>query len=226
MSAKTLIKTVLRARGVTSKFSVTQIDRGLDRIRTQLKNIQTDKSYVKAGLMGKANKPRPKGSKPKGSKATAEKPLTSVQLGIIHEFGMGHVPARPFVRPAFDRNKSLYLELLKRMVRDAVYAGKMPYTRALGIIGARMSADIKKYVTTGPQIPPPNQGYPDSGYFLEKVNRGYWKDTERNRRRAEKGQEVKEGPRPPPRTLVDTGRMIGSITWGVVARSTGDTKKK
>jgi hypothetical protein len=219
---KTLVNSILRARGITAKFSVTSIDRGLGRIRTQLKNLQTDKSYVKAGLMGKASKPRDNARESRKNKVPA--PLTNVQLGIIHEFGTSKIPARPFIRPAFEKQKAVYLELLKRMVRDSIYAGKMPYTRALGIIGAKMAADMKNYVTQGPQIPPPNQGYPDGGYWLEKVERGYWKAADRARRAAKKNKPVREGPQLPPRTLVDTGRMIGSLTFGVVARGTGDDK--
>lgn len=195
---------------VKVKASVKQIDKGLQRIQNTLRSIQTDKSHVKAGYLGKAAKPR---KRAKGEKGPA---LTNVQLGVTHEFGEGNIPARPHIRPAFARNRAMYLTLLKRLVAASVYNGAIPYPKALAIIGSKMAADMKKYVTTGTQIPPPNAGYPDSGYFKEKVDRGYWK------RRGKRGV---EGPIPAPRTLVDTGRMVGSITWAVVLRSKGDAMR-
>lgn len=205
-------KMISRAHGVIAKFEVESIDRGLQRIQNTLRSIQTDKSYVKAGLLaGKAGKTRPDG------KAT----LTSVQVGIWNEFGTAHQPARPFIRPAFEINRAAYMEILRRLVAVSVYQGKMPFSRALGIIGAKMAADMKKYVTAGPPIPPPNE----QRYFEEKVARGYHKLNKRRANALKRGKVVPEGPIPPPRTLVDTGRMVGSITYAVIAKSTGDQKR-
>lgn len=211
----------LAARGpVKVRSQVRQVDRGLVAIQNALHSIANNKTYVKVGYLGKAGKPRP------NAKGDTSTPLTNVQLGVIHEFGQGRVPARPHIRPAFAQNKAEYLALLQKLVVASVYSGKMTYPRALGIMGAKIAADMKKFVTAGTQIPPPNQGYPDSGYFLEKVKRGQWKLDQKRARAAKakaKGKPAKdvyEGPIPPPRTLVDTGRMIGSITWAVVYRST------
>jgi hypothetical protein len=206
-----LFKVASRVSGVVARFEVESIDRGMQRIGNTLKSIQTDKSYVKAGLLsGKAGKPR------KGEKAN----LTSVQIGIWNEFGSDRVPARPFIRPSFEANRARYLELLTVLVRQAVYAGKMPFAKALAIIGQKMAADMKKYVTAGPPIPPPNEEH----YFQEKVERGYHKIAKRRRAAAKAGKPVPEGPMLPPRTLVDTGMMVNSITYGVVLKSTGDVK--
>lgn len=204
--------------GRGGRVSVSAINKGLDQIRTKLKNLQADRTYVKAGLTGtKATKRR----KEKGKAAA----LTNVELGIIHEFGTSTIPARPFIKPAFLKHKAEYLSLLAEIVKGSVYAGNMRLDRALGIIGSKMAADMKNFVTQGPMIKPFNQGYPDRGYWLQKLMKGQeWRDNERKRRRA-RNMPVLEGPTAPPRTLVDTGRMVGAITWGVVHASTGDFEK-
>jgi HK97 gp10 family phage protein len=236
-------KSISRAGSVVARFEVESIDKGLQRIQNTLKSIQTDKSYVKAGLLaGKAGKTRPAKLRIEDerhaefakaqaavnpillalfahhARKAAAAPLTSVQVGIFNEFGTSTQPARPFIRPAFEQNRAAYMEILRRLVQQSVYQGKMPFTRALGIIGSKMAADMKKYVTAGSPIPPPNA----PKYFQEKVERGYHK---LNKRRSNAKQPISEGPIPPPRTLVDTGRMVGSITYAVIAKSTGDVKR-
>jgi hypothetical protein len=246
------IKAVIRARGITSKMSIKKIDKGLKKIQNVVRSIQVDKSYVKAGLLGKAAKKRPvprfelktteeewgflkaqlavhpallaviASEAKKRADAYNQKPMTNVELGIIHEFGTGRIPARPFIGPAFAKNRAGYIDTLKKLVKLSVYNGKMSYDRALGIMGLRMAADMKKYVTAGPPIPPPNA----PKYFQEKVEKGYWKQEKRNRSLQKKNKPIPEGPPLPPRTLVDTGRMVNSITHAVVLRSTGDERSE
>jgi hypothetical protein len=190
-------------------FALKEVDKGWKQLRQGLENLAERGSYVKAGLTGpKAEKKEHKGDA-----------LSNLTLGLIHEFGApaANIPARPFILPAFRKNREEYLKLLRRFLPLA-YEGKIEWQRVLGLIGAKMAADMKDYVTGGPQIPPPNQGYPDHGYWMEKLERGQgWQDKRRASRKS-KGLEVQEGPLPPPRTLVDTGRMIGSITWAVVKK--------
>lgn len=178
------------------------------RLSNVLQSVSSDRSYVKAGLLGpKATTAR---KAPPGSPVSQKQP-NNVELGIIHEYGTRTIPARPFIGPAFARNRKEYIRLLGKLVRASVYSGNMTYLRALGIVGAKMAADMKKYVTAGPQIPPPN-----APKTLErKIARGQWK----------RRKKLADGDAPPPRTLVDTGRMVGAITWGVVPRSSGDIRR-
>jgi hypothetical protein len=239
--ASEIFKAAARARGVSAKFSAKKIDRGWERFQKVVKSIQEDRSYVKAGLLGsKANAKRK--AKPRviedstavdfakaqaainpvllavlahaaRSHATREQP-TNVQVGIWNEFGTTTAPARPFIRPAFQKNRAEYTAMLALFVKAQVMTGRRTYVQTLALIGQRMAADMKNYVTQGPQIGPPNA----PGYLAEKIRRGYWKAQKR------KGLQV-EGPIPPPRTLVNTGSMVTSITYGVVPRSSGTPKK-
>ena len=89
--------------GRGAKVLVRAIDHGLKRIQASLKSITADRTYVKAGLLGtKARKPRPK--KGKGGREV----LSNVDLGIIHEFGRGNVPARPFIGASFRKHRAEY----------------------------------------------------------------------------------------------------------------------
>jgi hypothetical protein len=253
MRASEIFKAAARARGVSAKFSAKKIDRGWERFANGVKSLQTDKSYVKAGLLGsKANKRRkapPRAFDDRSaefakaqaainpvllailahagrSHASKQQP-TNVEIGVWNEFGSKNHPARPFIRPAFERNRAEYMNLLALFVKAHVMTGRRTYVQVLGLIGQRMAADMKNYVTQGPQIPPPNSGYPNTtrGYWAEKLRRGYWKVQKRNASLAKRNKPVPEGPIPPPRTLVDTGVMVNSITYGVIARSSGDLKR-
>ena len=127
--------------------------------------------------------------------------MTSGSLALIHEFGApaAGIPARPFVMASFRKHKAEYVKALGKLVENVVQ-GKMDYEQGLGMIGARMAYDMKAYVTQGPQIPPPNA----PAVLRRKLEAGSWKKT----------------PGGAPRTLVDTGRMVGSLTW--VVRKGGD----
>jgi hypothetical protein len=253
--ASEIFKAAARARGVSAKFSAKKIDRGWERFANGMKSLQTDKSFVKAGLLGsKANRKRKAPARIFGESHAAEfakaqaaiNPVllavlahagrthnsreqpTNVEIGIWNEFGSKTHPARPFIRPAFEKNRAEYLNLLALFVKAHVMTGRRTYVQTLGLIGQRMAADMKNYVTQGPQIPPPNSGYPNTerGYWAEKLRAGYWKQQKRNESLARRKKPPVEGPIPPPRTLVNTGSMVNSITYGVVARSSGDLRRK
>lgn len=215
------LSAVIRARGVAGKFTVKKIDRGLARIQRVLKSIKQDKSYVKAGLLGKASKRRSiprltvskeerdyalafpavaavlaaKAERHNAKRATA---MSNVQLGLIHEFGTDTIPARPFISASFKRNRAEYRALLTRL-GAGVYAGKLEYTKVLGILGQKMAADMKNYVTQGAGVPPPNAPSTLA-------------------RKQAKGNSSGAAPRP----LVDTGALVGSITYEVVVRGSGE----
>lgn len=209
-------------RGVTARFSAERIDKGLERIRKVLDSIETDKSYAKAGVMGrKAVAPRP-------VDADGEGPLTNVQLALIHEFGAPSkgIPERSFIRAPFQKHREEYLETLRKLVKASVYEGQITYMHALKIMGLKMATDMKKFVMSGDEVPPPNA----PATLARKRAKGLWKLKKARQAAAKKwsangcqGDPFADmKPQGEPRTLVDTGRMAGSITWGVVAKTSED----
>lgn len=177
---------------------IRRIDRGREKFGNLLSSVIASKSFVKVGLLGDKKAKRPAGV------------LTNVQLGIIHEFGTSRVPARPFISGAFKKHRGEYATLLRDLVERLVRTGQRSYLDTLNMLGLRASADFKNFVTTGSQIPPPNA----EATLRRKMRR----DDEIWRAKATKKGAVREGPAMAPRTLVDTGRMVGAITHAVVPR--------
>lgn len=135
------------------------------------------------------------GDDSKGAERPEGSDLTVAEIAAINEFGTddGHVPSRPAFRHTFDAKRAELVELGKKLMR-AYIDGKMPIDRALGILGSTLASEIKKTITQWPLpgFPPPNAP-----------------STVRAKQRDKPGMV---------RTLVDTGRMVGAITWSVVVR--------
>src|SRR4051812_23698465 len=83
--------------------------------------------------------------------------MTNAMLAALMEFGSddGHIPARPFIGGAFELNRQRYVKDLGVLV-GGIYERKLSIETALGIMGARIQNDVKRYVTTGAGVPPPN----------------------------------------------------------------------
>lgn len=146
--------------------TVKAIDHGLMAFRKKLELLSLRKSYVKAGIMGgqhAAEKLAHATDKKRDRFGRYTKPivertgsLSNAQLASIHEFGLSTAPARPFVRPPFMANKAAYLEILRSAYAQAMLSNNSDmFRRALALVGQKMAADIKGYVTSGPGVPPP-----------------------------------------------------------------------
>ena len=96
-------------------------------------------------------------------------------------------------------------------------AGAHEYLRLLNLIGMKMAADMKGYITQGAGVPPPNA----PATLARKLRKGSWK---RKPMPAldDFGRLKDPGAAGTPRPLVDTGRMVGSLTW--LVRRGGDDK--
>lgn len=141
-----------------------------------------------------AEKPHVKVGLLAGSSAKRDDGLTNPELGLIHEFGTsdGRIPARPFLRPAINKHAEEYRKAIESVLRRALEK-QTPFEKGLALIGQKAAADVKNYITQGPPIPPPNA--PRTLKRKEALTR-----------RGSKGKV---------RTLVDTGRMVGSISYVV-----------
>lgn len=120
-------------------------------------------------------------------------PVTNVEIGVIHEYGAPNagIPERSWMRRTFDLKRDEYVKLIGKLY-DGVLRGKLDLEHALELLGAKYSAEVKNTVTRGAPIPPPNA--PATA-----------------KRKAEKSS----GARGPMRTLIDSARMIGSVSWQV-----------
>lgn len=122
-------------------FETQRNNRGIDEIKKRLELLRLKKSFVKAGFLGAK---------------THSGDLTNAQLASIHEYGLGNVPARPFLRPAFMLHKDEYMGLLREAYEKSVLKNSPDaFRKMLKLIGQRMVADIKNFVTAGSPVPPP-----------------------------------------------------------------------
>lgn len=78
--------------------------------------------------------------------------LTNAQLLGIHEFGTATIPERAPIRTAFDVKGSSWATLAAKLLGN-VLGGKTTAVAALGLLGQRAVADIRRVITA--RLPPP-----------------------------------------------------------------------
>lgn len=150
-----------------------RIDKGMQKYKERLETLRLhNKLAVRAGVLGGTTRD--------------DTDLTNAQIASIHEYGLGKVPARPFIRPPFDKNHKTYVDMLAKGLRKAMRnLNPRAFPMLLELIGQKMVADIKNYVTQGTGVPPP--------LSPATIKR--------------KGSS---------RPLVDTGQLLNSVTYQVV----------
>jgi len=111
--------------------------------------------------------------------------ITLAELAAILEYGTedGRIPSRPAFQMTFDEERERLVELGKKLI-ESFLKGRTSLDKALGVMGSTFAAAVKKKITGGPGIPPPN---------------------------APATVEAKGSSRP----WVDTGRLVGAISWAV-----------
>ena len=116
--------------------------------------------------------------------------ITTGQLAVAMEFGTARIPARSWVGLTFDKARGEVQSDMQRLLGHIV-GGELTVDKALNVLGAKYSAAVKNTVTHGEQIQPPNA--PST--------------------LARKLAKTREGAANGVRTLIDTGRMVGAVTW-------------
>ena len=164
-------------------------DLGWGRLRKTLRELEKGRSHVKIGVFGNAGTKRTEG-------------VDNVMLALIHEFGVPTrgIPERSFVRGAFEKNKPEYIAILKKLT-PGIYTGKRSAAQVLGIMGMKAAADMQAYVRAGTNLAPLAPST-----MKRKLDKSY------------KGKREFEGPLQAPKPLIDTGRLLNSITWQVVLK--------
>lgn len=158
---------------------VTDIDRGWKRLQALSKQLASNDVHVRVGVLDDGKK----GSADRGG-------FTNGMLAVAMEFGTATIPARSWVGRTFDKKRSEVQADMQRLLGH-ILDGKISVDKALNVLGAKYSAEVKNAVTQGEQIPPPNA--PST--------------------LARKLAKTREGAANTVRTLIDTGRMVGSVTW-------------
>ena len=158
---------------------VTDIDRGWKRLQALSKQLASNDVHVRVGVLDDGKE----GSADRGG-------FTNGMLAVAMEFGTATIPARSWIGRTFDKKRSEVQADMQRLLGH-ILDGKILVDKALNVLGAKYSAEVKNTVTQGEQIPPPNA--PST--------------------LARKLAKTREGAANTVRTLIDTGRMVGSVTW-------------
>lgn len=179
---------------VRTSGGIVDRDLGWGRLLDVARTLRGGDCYAKVGVLASAEKP-----------SDDEPEFTMASLAAVQEFGSadGRIPARPFIRGGIDDARDELLVVGKRLA-GGIYDGKVDVEKALNIMGMAGATAVKKYVTEGDQVPPPNA----PRTIALKLKKGAWNNKGRNRKPVDAAALV--------RTLIDTGRMIGSVTWAVV----------
>lgn len=114
---------------------VKDIDHGWQKLRIELLRL-TDPHMLYVGIQGQDV------DREGGGPNNAE-------IGTWHEFGTSTgVPARSFLRATLDAFRTKYADLLERLLGKVV-DGKMGTEQALGLLGERVVADVRRRIKNG-----------------------------------------------------------------------------
>jgi hypothetical protein len=178
-------------------------DRGLNKAVAVLKGF---KGWgVKVGVLGT------------GQAASRPEWLETALLAAVHEFGAPSrgIPARHWITEPIDKKRREYADLLQGMVERAFDAGRGTVRSPkfyFDLIGMRAANDVKQWVFNGDVRP--LQSYETLVRKLRKGERQFKRWRASGKKLEQAGDNVGfEGPSKLPRTLIDTGRMVGAVTW-------------
>lgn len=124
------------------------------------------------------------------------KPLTVAEIAAVLEYGTedGTIPARPAIRSTFDKMRAELQGDAEKLAVKIIF-GEVTALQAFNILGLKLSSAIKATITQGDEVAPTNA------------------DSVKKRKEA-KGSGGRWGIR----TWVDTGRVVGAITWAVLVK--------
>lgn len=111
-------------------------DRGLKRIVKQMKEI--DNAYVKVGVLSNA------GNEKNG--------MTIADVATFNEYGTSKIPARPFMKQAYENNEKTIIVSSESLKSD-VFKGEISVKGALKKLGVWFKGRIQKEITDGDFVP-------------------------------------------------------------------------
>lgn len=196
---------------MASESKVIDRDLGWRAILETVKAAKGD-AYAKVGVLADTEKGGMHEVGPDGKPS----PLTVAEVAAVLEFGTedGHIPERSAVRSTFDEEKE---ELQKRsyeLMADILF-GKITRDDALNILGAQLVAAIKKKITTGAGVPPPNA--PSTVMQKASIGRTAKYFAGAGGRARNLGEAFAQiGAAAAVRTWIDTGRLLAAFTWAIV----------
>lgn len=133
---------------MAARVKVVDKDRGWAQFWKAIDSMKGKGAYAKVGVLADAEE---------GGLHVPGATLTVAEIAAVQEFGTedGSIPSRSFVRSTFDEQKEELAEMARRLF-FLILQGKQTTGNALNVLGAKLAAEIKKKITTGAGVPPPN----------------------------------------------------------------------
>lgn len=123
---------------MSQRAGVVDTDMGMADVVREIGNLEG--SYVKVGFQqGEVTRYQAKGQR------TKKAGLSMPQIAAVNEFGTDTVPARSFMRTAFDENRTQIVKVIDSEY-DKVVAGTRDVRRSLNLIGLFMTSLIQKKI--------------------------------------------------------------------------------
>lgn len=130
--------------------------------------------------------------------------LTVAEIAAVLEFGTedGHIPERSVIRATFDEQRDALTAMTAELFMSLMF-GKISADQALNALGAKLSSEMKKKISAG--VSPPNA----PSTVLAKTGGGSARSLGEALALVGAAAAVKP--------WVDTGRLLGALTWAIVA---------
>jgi hypothetical protein len=114
---------------------VQDIDRGYAAAAARVKKLRTRETFVKVGVSDVPHEPTG---------------IPTDEIGAAHEFGLGHVPQRSFLRAWADDTGRMrtFTDLAERLMNEYV-AGEMSLPEALKALGAWAVSNVRQRIRVG-----------------------------------------------------------------------------
>lgn len=123
---------------MSQRAGVVDTDMGMEAVVAEIEKLNN--SYVKVGFQqGTVTRSQTKGQRSKKAG------LSMPQIAAQNEFGTDHIPARPFMRPSFDDNRTVINKAIEGEY-DKVVAGQRTVKRSLDLIGLLMTRLIQQKI--------------------------------------------------------------------------------
>lgn len=181
--------------------------------------------------------------------------LTIAEIFAVLNFGTrdGRIPPRPVLQATFDAKRAELKELGSRLIGDVVF-GHLTLEHALGIMGSQLAADVKAAIVAGfppPNAPSTARAKAMKGRgvaasrsklrtasaraqddldvrargHLGPERKGAGKRLANLAAATQKARVVLAGSYAGVKALIDTGRVLGAVTWLVVTGRQDNNKR-
>jgi len=152
-----------------------------------LNDLLTSDDFVKIGILGKPDNNSITFRTQKKTANGSRTPLSVGQIGLIHEFGLGNVPQRSFLRSTWEDERVKLLATLGKLAKKEAKSNNPKMERVMAVLG---------------------------NYMVGKVKQKFTKNNWEKLKDPTRGGKNKDGLATP---LVDTGQLRASISYEVVS---------